>query len=193
MSLLAKCPKCGSMIAKGVTCPNCFHGENASAPEQQSCVQEYQRRKDIHKRNYTIFMVAAMALGLTTLLLIGSIFMLTRGRAASPRLAAPRYPAPDMEQPSDQPPPLDDDYVPDLYPEDPELPPLNPDDFDYSPALIWMLVLLGLSITEGGLTFFVFKCRQWWPVELNCPGCEERLDELGGDPERCPACLARLR
>lgn len=32
-------------------------------------------------------------------------------------------------------------------------------------------------------------CRDWWPIELQCPRCEVRLDEIGGAKlAHCPGC-----
>lgn len=210
MGLLATCPKCGTTIAKGTTCPSCFHGENVAAPQSTSIIEEYARRQSVHKRNYTIFMVSALCLGLTTLLLIGAVFMVTKGRRAAYAMTpgTPKPPAISMEDPGPPlPGPLDPDdpddpdnpnampAMPDDESEDDELQAveLSPDDFDLTYLVTWFAIIGGLTVAEGGLTYFVIKCRKWWPIDLNCPGCEVRLDELGGKPDRCPSCMARLR
>lgn len=39
------------------------------------------------------------------------------------------------------------------------------------------------------LSFAATRCRAWWPIELQCPRCEIRLDEIGGATlSHCPGC-----
>jgi len=69
VSLFSQCPNCGATIAKNTPCPSCHHAENAPPPEeQQSLVEEYARRRQLHTQNYTIFMLLMFGLGLVGLL-----------------------------------------------------------------------------------------------------------------------------
>jgi hypothetical protein len=218
MGLLTTCPKCGATIARGATCPSCFHGEQAGAPRQVSIMEEYAQRQAVHKRNYTIFMVSALSLGLTTILLIVAVFMVTKGRRVAYAVTpGQELPALDMEQPDpgnfgepeDSGLPPDSRFPEDEPPggpfnpsdameamqeqEEEEFPELTADDIDLTYLTFWLVIIGGLTIAEGSLTYLVFKARSWWPIELNCPSCDVRLDELGGDPERCPSCTVKLR
>lgn len=51
---------------------------------------------------------------------------------------------------------------------------------------------LGQSIVSILLDFLlavgVHRCRDWWPIEVECPRCAVRLDELGMKLSHCPAC-----
>ena len=140
--------------------------------------------------------------------------MVTKGRrvayAMTPGVQAP----PSFEQPEHEEAPLPpistNPLDPDADPDDPdnpnampsdefmeeeeeeELPPLTADDIDLTFLWIWLGIIGGLTVVEGALTFLVIRCRRWWPIELNCPACDVRLDELGGAHERCPSCTARL-
>ncbi len=78
-SMLGKCPKCSCMIARGQPCPNCHWSEESADPEnaaqQQSVMEEYERRRKIHVRNYAIFMTLTLALGMVTMILVGLAYM----------------------------------------------------------------------------------------------------------------------
>jgi hypothetical protein len=43
------------------------------------------------------------------------------------------------------------------------------------------------------LGWAVRGCRAWWPIELQCPRCETRLDELGMKITECPGCRLPLK
>jgi hypothetical protein len=66
---------------------------------------------------------------------------------------------------------------------------------EWSNANSWtmIIVIAVLMVTWGALSVMAWKCRDWWPVALHCPACDARLDELGENPDRCPACIVRLR
>jgi hypothetical protein len=226
MGLLTKCPQCGCTIAKGTTCPNCFTGEAATSMPRESLVAEFERRRQVHRRHYTIYMGLAMGLGLTTLLLAVTLFMLTKAwrlagaatHAAAPpvnpeRFTMPAYDSgdtngfddtdisnlPDVAPPVSDPniatgPPHTDFMESDDDEEDALVfPKLNADDFSYSGMLFWLVLLASLMALEGFLGFLLFRAPRWWPIELDCPNCNERIDEVGGNFERCPSCMVRLQ
>jgi hypothetical protein len=83
--------------------------------------------------------------------------------------------------------------APDIVSNEPILPPLSPDDLDISAPLMWLIILGCLAVAEGGLGFLLARCRTWWPIDLMCPACNERVDEQGLKDDRCPICLAQLR
>lgn len=71
-------------------------------------------------------------------------------------------------------------------------------------AVMWFLViyfgdlvafvLIGfLTLAAGILGAVATRVRKWFPVDLNCPSCDIRLDELGTDGGHCPNCSARLQ
>ena len=72
-SFLSKCQKCGAMIAKGGTCPECRWSEKGEAEgggaASEEMIEEYQRRKGTHTKNYTIFMVLMFGAGLAGVLI----------------------------------------------------------------------------------------------------------------------------
>lgn len=47
-------------------------------------------------------------------------------------------------------------------------------------------VLLGIAWLL--LTVAMTRCRSWWPIEVLCPRCEQRLDDLGMKMSHCPGC-----
>jgi hypothetical protein len=71
-SFFSQCPKCSTMIVKGNPCPSCRYSESAEDPEKQqqgqSLVAEYESRRALHTRNYTIFMVLMFATGILGML-----------------------------------------------------------------------------------------------------------------------------
>ncbi|MEA1950015.1 MAG: hypothetical protein U9N87_01430 [Planctomycetota bacterium] len=55
-------------------------------------------------------------------------------------------------------------------------------------------VLVGfLTVTTGILGVMAACVRKLFPVDLNCPSCDIRLDELGTDGDYCPNCSAQLK
>jgi len=71
-------------------------------------------------------------------------------------------------------------------------------------AVMWFLViyfgdiqaflLIGFLTVVSAILGAVAACaRKLFPVDLNCPSCNIRLDELGTDGDHCPNCRARLK
>jgi len=71
-------------------------------------------------------------------------------------------------------------------------------------ALMWFLViyfgdlqaflLIGfLTVASAILGAGAACAKKLFPVDLNCPSCNIRLDELGTDGDHCPNCRARLK
>ncbi|MBY0524136.1 MAG: hypothetical protein K2R98_12095 [Gemmataceae bacterium] len=63
-SYFDKCPQCGAIVAKGMTCPRCHYSESAPEGEPKPDVcDEYRRRVETHTRHYAIYMVMMIGLG----------------------------------------------------------------------------------------------------------------------------------
>jgi hypothetical protein len=71
-------------------------------------------------------------------------------------------------------------------------------------AAMWIMViylgdilaflLIGVLTVASGILAVTTACaKKMFPVDLNCPACEIRLDELGTDGDHCPNCSARLK
>jgi hypothetical protein len=55
-------------------------------------------------------------------------------------------------------------------------------------------LLIGLLTAVSAILGATTGCaKRLFPVDLNCPSCEIRLDELGIDGDHCPNCSARLK
>ncbi len=55
-------------------------------------------------------------------------------------------------------------------------------------------VRIGFLTVATGILGVVAACaRKWLPVDLNCPSCNVRLDELGTDGDYCPNCSTQLK
>ncbi len=55
-------------------------------------------------------------------------------------------------------------------------------------------MLIGFLTVATGILGVVTACaRKFLPVDLNCPSCSIRLDELGTDGVHCPNCSAQLK
>ena len=68
MGFLENCPGCGTMIAKGSPCPQCKQSDTSPPlPEEAGLMTEYERRRGLHTRNYTIFMLLMFGTGLVGL------------------------------------------------------------------------------------------------------------------------------
>jgi hypothetical protein len=50
-----------------------------------------------------------------------------------------------------------------------------------------LLVAAWLILTVG-----VRRCSAWWPIEVQCPQCSRRLDEMGMKLTHCPGCQVWL-
>jgi len=54
--------------------------------------------------------------------------------------------------------------------------------------------LIGFLTAATAILAVMAACaRKFFPIELNCPSCEIRLDELGTDGDHCPNCGVRLK
>ena len=71
-------------------------------------------------------------------------------------------------------------------------------------AVMWFMVIyfgdlvafvsIGFLTLAAGILGAMATCaKKWFPVDLNCPSCDIRLDELGTDGGHCPNCSARLQ
>jgi len=56
-------------------------------------------------------------------------------------------------------------------------------------AFVWLVILTALT---GVMTVVLGFSKKLFPVELHCPCCNIRLDELGTDGNHCPNCSALL-
>jgi len=62
MGLLMKCPQCSNTIG-GLPCPNCHYSDKPADDAQDLALREdYRRRKELHVRNYAIWMWLLFAL-----------------------------------------------------------------------------------------------------------------------------------
>ena len=57
-------------------------------------------------------------------------------------------------------------------------------------AFFWLTCL---SLATGVLSVLLVCAKKLFPVDLNCPCCNLRLDELGTEDNHCPGCDARLK
>jgi hypothetical protein len=141
-SFLMNCPQCGLMIPKGGPCAECHWSENAGTAKDsdQDMVRAFAARRQVHLRNYAIFMVLTFATGLVSLITAFMWFKVI--------------------------------YFGDLV----------------------AFVLIGLLTAATGILGVTTACaKKLLPVDLNCPSCDIRLDELGTDGDHCPNCSARLK
>ncbi len=71
-------------------------------------------------------------------------------------------------------------------------------------AIMWFLViylgdiiafvLIGFLTVASGILGVMAACaRKLFPVDLNCPSCDIRLDEFGTDGGHCPNCSVQLK
>jgi hypothetical protein len=130
------------MIPKGGPCAGCHWSENAEAAKDsnQDMVRAFAARRQVHFRNYAIFMVLAFVTGLVGLLTAVMWFKVI--------------------------------YLGDIV----------------------AFVLIGFLTVASGIIGVMAACvRKWLPVDLNCPSCNIRLDELGTDGDHCPNCCAQLK
>jgi len=141
-SFLMKCPQCGLTIPKGGPCEDCHWAENAEAAgdSDRDMVQAFAARRQVHLRNYAIFMVSAFASGLVGLITAYMWFKVM-----------------------------------------------------YLGDIVAFLLIGFLTVATGILGVTAAYAKKWFPIELNCPSCDIRLDELGTDGGYCPNCSARLK
>jgi hypothetical protein len=55
------------------------------------------------------------------------------------------------------------------------------------------ILLIPTNIFLLILGYMLKISKRLLPVELNCPGCDVRIDELGLNSGHCPSCHVRLR
>lgn len=141
-SFLMQCPQCGLTIPKGGPCAGCHWSENAEATgvSDQETVRAFAAGRQVHVRNYAIFMILTFATGLVGLL---TAFMWFKAI-----------------------------YLGDVV------------------AFVWIALFTGATGILGAMLAWT---KKWFPIELNCPSCGIRLDELGTDGDHCPNCSARLK
>ena len=71
-------------------------------------------------------------------------------------------------------------------------------------AVMWFMViyrgslvafdLIGLfTVAAGLLGVITANAGRLFPIDLKCPSCDIRLDELGTDGDHCPNCSAQLK
>ena len=141
-SFLMDCPQCGSTIPKGGPCAGCHWSENAEAAgdSDQDTVRAFAARRQVHLRNYAIFMILMFATGLVGLITAAMWVKVI--------------------------------YFGDLV----------------------AFVLIGFLTAATGILGVMLACaRRLFPVDLNCPSCNIRLDELGTDCDHCPNCSVQLK
>ena len=55
-------------------------------------------------------------------------------------------------------------------------------------------LLIGvLTVFAGGLNLFLWFSKSFFPLDVHCPACELRLEDLGIVEHCCPSCSAYLR
>jgi hypothetical protein len=57
-------------------------------------------------------------------------------------------------------------------------------------ALFWIAFL---TVLTGVLSVMLTCSKTLFPIDLNCPSCAIRLDELGTIGSHCPSCNAQLK
>jgi hypothetical protein len=156
VSMFDKCPKCSNLIVKGQACPTCRTDPDGSGstPEGESFRAEYETRRRLHVRNYTIYMVLMMGLGLVSLSLGALVYTSMGGRFAARATA----------HASGQ-----------------------------SISLVMLLAYCGLGVLWVVFSVLLYLRKLLFPIELNCPKCDIRLDEIGMTDDCCPGCRALLR
>lgn len=50
-----------------------------------------------------------------------------------------------------------------------------------------------LTVATGMSSVVLFFAKKLFPVDLNCPACNIRLDEVGTNGNHCPNCSAQLK
>jgi hypothetical protein len=63
----------------------------------------------------------------------------------------------------------------------------------YSGCLLSFVAIGLLTVVTGVLSVMLTWAKKWFPVDLNCPACNIRLDELGTLGNHCPSCSALLQ
>jgi hypothetical protein len=152
-SLLAKCSKCGNMIAKGTRCPECRYSENEEDQDEErqyELARQYQEDVHRHKKNYTTFMILMLLTGFFGLVTaVMWVMLIFRGRIIGPG-------------------------------------------FVFGP--VGSFICLGLAnLIVVILGYLTNVSKKLFPIEINCPVCGIRLDEVGLEDDGCPGCKNRLR
>jgi hypothetical protein len=63
----------------------------------------------------------------------------------------------------------------------------------YAGSLIAFVAIGLLTVATGVFSGLLAWAKKVFPVDLNCPSCEIRLDELGVLGSHCPNCSALLK
>jgi hypothetical protein len=63
----------------------------------------------------------------------------------------------------------------------------------FGTSLTTLLVFCGLGLLWAALSVLVYFREALFPVELNCPKCAVRVDEIGLIDGHCPKCQVQLR
>jgi len=63
----------------------------------------------------------------------------------------------------------------------------------YLRSIVAFALIAVLAVVTGVLGVTAACARRLFPVDLNCPSCDIRLDELGTAGDRCPNCDAQLK
>lgn len=169
-SFMTNCEGCGYVIPKQTICPNCSHNPNRASVSgdagnvPNATIEEFQRRRAIHTKNYGITMCLQMLVGLLGFLTSGgSIFLRMGGKAG--RHAARHQ----------------------RWVEGTETTGVN-----YEALLTLGIVVLVVVLFVSIFIWLTKNAGKFFPTELHCPECDERLDQLGSKFENCPACCVQL-
>lgn len=65
--------------------------------------------------------------------------------------------------------------------------------FIYHGSILAFFAIVLLTVFTAALGVALRYCRKWFPVELHCPSCNVRLDQLGLSGKICPGCQTRLK
>jgi hypothetical protein len=159
-SMFDKCLKCGTMIVKGQACPNCKTSAEGygSVADVDSFKAEYESRRQLHVRNYTIYMVLMMGLAMLSLL-IGFLIYGEMGSRYAQRAQGAMFMHTGLA----------------------------------GDNLTMLLILCGLGVLWVVMSVLLYLRKSLFPIALNCPKCDVRLDEIGLTDGYCPGCQTQLR
>jgi ssDNA-binding Zn-finger/Zn-ribbon topoisomerase 1 len=65
--------------------------------------------------------------------------------------------------------------------------------FIYRGSILAFFLIILLTVATAALGVTLKFAKKWFPVDLNCPACNVRLDQLGVSGTDCPACSTRLK
>ena len=64
--------------------------------------------------------------------------------------------------------------------------------FIYQGSIIAFIGIGMLTVMSAIFGWVVIKSDNYYPIDLNCPNCQQRLDHLNISYETCPNCNSRL-